>query len=248
MNRILERIQYIAESENISLTALEAKIGASKGVLSRALKNNTDIQSKWITALVENYPLYNISWLITGQGVPIVKGNNTTNQKFDSFGSYKDQDGVTRSEFLLRTDKVMQHNQIIPLYDIHATAGLVTLFKNDKQTPIDYYSIPNLPKVDGAVQITGDSMYPILKSGDIVFYREINNILENIYYGEMYLLDIQNDDDEYTTVKYIQTSEKGPEWIKIVSYNSHHSPKDIHLSSVKAAAFIKGSLRLNSMR
>ncbi|MDM1048026.1 LexA family transcriptional regulator [Sphingobacterium hotanense] len=183
----------------------------------------------------------NANWLLSGEGPMLISEIKEQN-------TFKDVEGITRSEFLLRTDKVMQYNQIIPLYDIHATAGLVTLFKNDKQTPVDYYSIPNLPKVDGAVQITGDSMYPILKSGDIVFYREINNILENIYYGEMYLLDIQNDDDEYTTVKYIQTSERGPEWIKIVSYNSHHSPKDIHLSSVKAAAFIKGSLRLNSMR
>jgi len=175
------------------------------------------------------------NWLLTGRGEML------KNLKEVPFYSEK-------SEFISRSDKVMQHNQIIPLYDIQATAGLVTLFKADKETALDYYSIPNLPKVDGAVRISGDSMYPLLKSGDIVFYRQINNILENLYFGEIYLLDINNDDDEYTTVKYVQISDRGPEWIKLVSYNSNHSPKEIHLSSVKAAAFVKGSLRLNSMR
>lgn len=179
----------------------------------------------------------NPGWMISGEGEMLLSNVD-----------FKNSAGISKSEFLSKTDKAMQYNQIIPLYDIHATAGLVTLFQSDKQTPVDYYSIPNLPKVDGAVRISGDSMYPLLKSGDIVFYRQINNILENLYFGEIYLLDINNDDDEYTTVKYVQISDRGPEWIKLVSYNSNHSPKDIHLSSVKAAAFVKGSLRLNSMR
>ncbi|WP_286778720.1 MULTISPECIES: S24 family peptidase [Sphingobacterium] len=159
------------------------------------------------------------------------------------------EEGLSRSEFLLRTDRVLQKNQIIPHYDINAAASFVTLFQKDRSTIIDYFSIPNLPKVDGAISITGDSMYPILKSGDIIFFRKINNtnLIDSLYFGEMYLLDIQNEDDEYTTVKYVQSSERGPEWIKLVSQNQHHSPKDIHLSWVKGAAFVKGSLRINSM-
>ncbi|MDR0688047.1 MAG: hypothetical protein LBF55_05080, partial [Prevotellaceae bacterium] len=44
------------------------KIGASKGVLSRALANGTDIQAKWLQRIVENYPQYSSRWLLTGQG------------------------------------------------------------------------------------------------------------------------------------------------------------------------------------
>ncbi|MCA5006533.1 LexA family transcriptional regulator [Sphingobacterium bovistauri] len=200
----------------------------------------------------------NAEYLLTGKG-NIFKTTVLNNNKKEATQLQNEElnkktiedyntSGISRSDFLLKTDRIFQNNQIIPLYDISASAGLITLFKADKQTPIDYYSIPNLPKVDGAVQVTGDSMYPLLKSGDIVFFRQINNFIENLFWGEMYLLDIVNDDDEYTTVKYIQTSEKGSEWIKLVSYNIHHSPKDIHLSTVKAAAFVKGSLRMNSMR
>lgn len=65
---ILERIEKIAVSEGITVTALERIIGASKGVLSRAIAKKTDIQTKWIQLLVENYPQYSTDWLLTGQG------------------------------------------------------------------------------------------------------------------------------------------------------------------------------------
>jgi hypothetical protein len=69
MKTILRRIKQIADSENIKITALERKIGASKGVLSRAVANETDIQSKWVQAIAENYPSYSAEWLLTGKGV-----------------------------------------------------------------------------------------------------------------------------------------------------------------------------------
>ena len=68
MNSMLKRIKEIADHEGISITALEAAIGASKGVFSRALANGTDIQSKWLVKLIENYPHYSSEWLLTGNG------------------------------------------------------------------------------------------------------------------------------------------------------------------------------------
>ena len=52
MAKILENISVLAEKEGITIGALEKKIGASKGVLSRAIANGTDIQAKWIQAIV----------------------------------------------------------------------------------------------------------------------------------------------------------------------------------------------------
>lgn len=233
----------VANNEGIKITNLEAKIGASKGVLSRAIAKNTDIQSKWLFKLVENYPQYNPEWLLNGIA-PMLKedspvyGNPTQ--------SVKEVNKTTKSQFLTQADFLQRH-QLVPLYDIEASAGLVALFQSDRTTPIDYISMPNLPKVDGALYVTGDSMYPLLKSGDIVFYKKINNILDNLFFGEMYLLDIQNDGDDYTTVKYVHTSDRGSDWIKLVSQNQYHQPKDVHLSTVKAAAFVKASFRRNSM-
>ena len=67
----------MAETEGISISALEKSIGASKGVLSRALKHGTDIQVKWLNALVENYPNYSPEWILTGKG-PMLRNQGTT--------------------------------------------------------------------------------------------------------------------------------------------------------------------------
>ena len=71
MNNILENIRSIAANEGISITKLELQIGASKGVLSRAIGKKTDIQSKWILKIVENYPQYSCDWLIKNEGAMI---------------------------------------------------------------------------------------------------------------------------------------------------------------------------------
>lgn len=68
MCKILPRIKQIALNEGITIGALERIIGASKGVLSRAIANGTDIQSKWLEAIVENYPQYSAQWILTGIG------------------------------------------------------------------------------------------------------------------------------------------------------------------------------------
>ena len=89
-------------------------------------------------------------------------------------------------------------------------------------------------------------MYPLLKSGDIVLYKETE--FENIFFGEMYLLSVKlNDWEEYITVKYVQKSDQGGEYVKLVSQNSHHQPKDIHISKISALALIKASIRINTM-
>lgn len=149
--------------------------------------------------------------------------------------------------FPLKTDRRLK-SQIIPLYDIQASAGIVTLFSDTTKTnPIDFIQVPGLPKCDGAVKVNGDSMYPLLKSGDIVMYKQIHNIKDGIYWGEMYLISIDQDGDDLVTVKYIQKSEKGENYIKLVSQNSHHQERDVQLKKVRALALIKASIRINSM-
>ncbi len=148
----------------------------------------------------------------------------------------------------LKTDQQISDHQIIPLYNIEATAGIVSLFKDaNSYEPVDTLSIPNLPKCDGAVYVTGDSMYPLLKSGDIIIYKQVNDIKNNIYFGEMYMLSIRSNGDDYVTVKFIQKSEKGEKYVKLVSQNQHHQPKDILISKIAALALIKASVRINSM-
>lgn len=104
-----------------------------------------------------------------------------------------------------------------PLYSIEGTAGLVPLFADHAQTrPVNFIHIPNLPKCDGAIYIVGDSMYPLLKSGDIVLYKQLKDIGDIFWATCTCSIDI--DGEEYITVKYIQKSEREG-YVKLVSQN-----------------------------
>ncbi|RKE49522.1 hypothetical protein [Sphingobacterium detergens] len=68
MSSFLTRIKVIADREGLSVTAFESAIGASRGVFTRALSNNTDVQAKWLISVVEKYPEYSSEWLLKGEG------------------------------------------------------------------------------------------------------------------------------------------------------------------------------------
>ena len=135
--------------------------------------------------------------------------------------------------------------QDVYLYDVSAAANLRMLFDNKQQNILGKISIPDMPKCDGAIYVTGDSMYPLLKSGDIVVYKELHDF-NNVIFGEMYLVSFDLEGDEYLAVKYVNRSDKEG-YIKLVSYNSHHDPKDIPLNCIRAMALVKLSIRKNTM-
>jgi phage repressor protein C with HTH and peptisase S24 domain len=230
---VSERIgQYIAK-KGVSYYAFENSIGASRGSISKAVKEGKSMGSQVLEKILLVYTDLNPVWLLTGAGEIFIDNPEILgNKKIETFR--------------LKTDYEIESQQI-PLYDIEAIAGLVPLFQDGKsQSPVDHISIPHLPKCDGAVYVTGDSMYPLLKSGDIVLYKEIHDVANEIFWGEMYLLGIDMSGEEYITVKYIQKSEI-PGCVKLVSQNKHHQDKDVEMSKIKALALVKASIRINSM-
>jgi len=227
---ISKRIKSIIDHYDISVRSFEKSIGASNNSIQTTIKRNADIKSATINKILQVYPDINPDWLLTGTG--------------DMLKSEQKAEPVT--VFKQRTDRVIDRQEI-PLYDIEATAGLVELLANGKTVPIDTIKIPNMPKADGAIFVTGDSMYPLLKSGDIVIYKKINDIPGDIFWGEMYIVSVEISGEEYVTVKYVQKSELGDQYVKLVSLNQHHQPKDIELSKVRALALVKASIRFNTM-
>ena len=65
---MVERISKFIENQGISIRSFEQKISASNGLIRKAIANHTDIQSKWATAIVVNFPQINPEWLLTGNG------------------------------------------------------------------------------------------------------------------------------------------------------------------------------------
>ena len=185
--------------------------------------------SKGGTTAVQNIVLcYDISadWILTGKGDMIRKDDIVQNHQPKS------------------VEKISEDQEIL-LYDIAAAANLKTLLINKDQNILGAIKIPDAPKCDGAIYVSGDSMYPLLKSGDIIAFKAVYN-LQYLIYGEMYLVAFEIDGEEYLTVKYINKTED-PETIKLVSYNTHHQPMDIPVAAIRSLAIVKFSIRKNMM-
>lgn len=221
------RVKLIRKALGITQEQLAQRLGVGKTALSMIETGKSRLSTRNRNILIQELNV-NPSWLETGRGEIF----NADPALSASFG---------------HGSEMTMPLQSVPLYSIEATAGLVPLFEQQgAYSPINYIHIPNLPKCDGAVYVAGDSMYPLLKSGDIVLYKQLHDV-NDIFWGDMYLLSIDLDGEEYVTVKYIQHSDRKG-YIKLVSQNPHHADKEIELSRIRAIALVKASIRMNSMR
>lgn len=66
--KIVERIAQIISNYTLSVRAFEIKIGASNGMIGRAISKKTDISAEWLSKIIEMFPTINSEWLITGEG------------------------------------------------------------------------------------------------------------------------------------------------------------------------------------
>ncbi len=220
------RLRLIRKELGLTQGVLAQKLGIGKSALSMIETGKTGLSERNKNILVQELNV-NPEWLETGRG-----------EMFNAQPDY--------TSFLHRTDNTLPM-QSVPLYSIEGTAGLVPLFSdNNSNKPINYIHIPNLPKCDGAIYVAGDSMYPLLKSGDIVLYKQLND-LNDIFWGDMYLLSLDLEGEEYITVKYIQKSDRDG-YVRLVSQNPHHADKDVPMSRIRALALVKASIRMNSIR
>lgn len=221
------RIKLIRKALGMTQEQLSQRLGIGKAALSMIETGKAGLSARNKNILIQELNV-NAEWLDGDDSV-------------DMFNLEPDL-----TAFRLKTDNTLPM-QSVPLYSVEGTAGLVPLFTERRQMkPIDFIHIPNLPKCDGAIYVVGDSMYPLLKSGDIVLYKQLRD-LEDIFWGDMYLLSIDIDGEEYITVKYVQKSEVEG-CVKLVSQNPHHADKDVAMSRIRAIALVKASIRMNSIR
>lgn len=217
MHNILYIFSKLSEFEGITITKLEQKIGASKGVLSRAIANNTDIQSKWLLKLVENYPQYNPEWLLTGQG-EMLKNEPTIK-------SYPKPETPEKE---------------LPLIPIEVMAGSGSgEFVINEHDVEEYYRIPNFRQADFLVKITGSSMRPKYSNGDIVACKKL--VLKDVFFewNRVYVLDTV----QGAIIKRIKKGSKETH-VLIVSDNTDYEPFELNISKINAVAIVIGVVRL----
>ena len=197
MCKILSRIEELSKHKGITIGALEKKIGASKGVLSRAISKGKDIQAKWIESLVENYPEYSTEWLLTGKGTMLKPTTEKQRMTVES----------------IRSDSL---NKGVPCYNVDFLRGFNLTFNDQTINPeynIDFKPF-NKPEVTW-VNITGHSMEPKINHEDIIALKECR--LEDVQYGEIYAVVL----DTIRTVKILRKA-KDPNRMRYIPINEEN--------------------------
>lgn len=240
MSQIRQRIKQLLDERNTTVNRIAAGDGAIQRRLHRQLNEDVTMSVDTVLLIMKAFPGLSAQWLLTGEGSPFGDAASAESER---------QPLLTLGQLrAAATGESADDETVIPVYSVEASANLNTLDVGGYEPEIvGRVVVPNMPKCDGATYVRGDSMYPLLQSGDLIGFRMMPVVRESLFFGEIYLVTLDVEGDRYLTVKYVYRSDRGDDYIKLVSANPSHEPKDVHLSAVRGIALVKFTVRMNSM-
>lgn len=199
----------------MTIGAMERSIGASKGVLSRAISNGTDIQSKWIQIIVENYPQYfSPEWLLTGKG-NMLKGKESA-AEISSIVSYDPKVGQ-------------------PYYDVDFLGGFSEVYNSQVSLPEHNIIVPGFDRANLWCNVTGHSMEPQISHGDIIALRPCT--IADIQFGEIYAVVL----DTIRTIKILRKG-SSKDFLRYVPINPNFDEQEFAVSRIINVFEVIGSI------
>ena len=200
-------------------------LGVSPQTISAWIARNT-FDSELIYAKCR---YINPSWLLTGQGNMLTNDENTQNVK-------------SSREAIPAIDGMPNDIKPIPLVTERAAAGFGNeCFAIQKSDVNDYYIIPKFRfcQVDFMIEISGLSMYPRFKSGDVIACT----ILHDAKYIQWNRCHVIATREQGILVKRIMPSEQEG-CFKIVSDNKDFPPFDLPTEEITGLALVVGCVSL----
>lgn len=154
MEKPIDRIKEIAETNEITLTEMERIIGASKGVLTRAASKGTNIQLRWLEAIAEKFPVWNAEWIITGKGKPT--------------------DIEVQIEVKDNTPKI-SYTEGVPYYDEDFLLGFEEIGTPNSENLDFLIKMPGYEKATLWCNASGHSMEPKINNGGIIALQRVED-------------------------------------------------------------------------
>ena len=198
----------------MTIGAMERSIGASKGVLSRAISNGTDIQSKWVQIIVENYPRYSPEWLLTGKG-NMLKGKESA-AEISSIVSYDPKVGQ-------------------PYYDVDFLGGFSEVYNSQVSLPEHNIIVPGFDRANLWCNVTGHSMEQQISHGDIIALRPCT--IADIQFGEIYAVVL----DTIRTIKILRKG-SSKDFLRYVPINPNFDEQEFAVSRIINVFEVIGSI------
>lgn len=223
---IIKRLRYIISEMKLTQSEFAQQIGIDSSNLSKYLNGKLTINESLINRIVINMGLSK-KWLETGNDLPYAQTNPTLPNRTvtDRYISHGAQSGISGT----------------PVYDIDVTAGVMlrTRMFIDENI-VGYIDLPNMSKQCRIVKVCGDSMAPIIRSGDMIAVRELTN-LQQIFWGQIYVILL----DDYCMVKYIYHHTDSQKVI-LRSENPQYDDMEINRTDIRELMFVQNIIHIDT--
>lgn len=200
-------IHYARMTTNAFAKSLSLKRSEN---LYQIKKGNNGISKELADLIVEKYPEVDKLWLLTGEGTMFSE----------------DTSGVGANSTSLRLTR-----RGVPFYDV----DLMGVLKNRAQfAPSCFMDVPIAGDCDFVIKFHGAAMDPVIKSGSLVFAKEVNTDL--IMFGEIYLVVTPS----FAAIRHIGTDHTDPSKLRLVAANATFEDIPIPKRDITSLYIIKG--------
>lgn len=215
---ISERLKDYFKSRDVSQKEIATQLGVTQGYVALMLNGKQPFGRAAAKKWQEAFGL-NASWLMTGEG-PMLVGQEGAPERPLSLASHSDGGGI-------------------PLIPVEAMAGAFRGERTVLEYECERYIVPAFEGADFLVRVTGDSMVPTFRSGDIVACQRVP--LDNLFFqwNRAYVLDTT----QGAIIKRVrQAGDTGH--ILIVSDNAEYTPFELPREQLHGLALVRGLIRL----
>ncbi|MFR8836149.1 helix-turn-helix transcriptional regulator [Bacteroides nordii] len=205
MNAKERFIEYL-KMKGIGQTSFEQSSGLSRGSISQ----KSGFSANSIEKIAIACPDLNLEWLILGN------------------------EPMLKSESQPPRPETLGKNAIKYYPAVNGSMGGVQFLDCPDETSIDII-LPGFAECKFAINAYGDSMYPVIKSGQVVLLMEWKESF--IDWGHIYMVVTKSG---YRTIKYVRPSEKEG-FIRCESENKESNPAfDIEMEDIHKLFLVKG--------
>lgn len=227
-NEIAKRIKFLMKELNYRQVDFAQKIDVDTSNLSKYLNGRLAMSDALINKIVVNLGVSK-QWLETGEDLP--------------FAKQQPQQLITVPESRIITEPTKALvKKGTPVYDIDVTAGYqpqARMFTDDQI--IGFVDLPDMTSTNcRIVRVSGDSMSPVIRSGDYIAVRELSN-LRQIFWGQIYVVIL----DDYRLVKYVRRHDD-PSMVILRSENRRYDDMEIDRADIRDLMFVQNIIHVDT--
>ena len=227
-NEVAKRIKFLMKELNYRQVDFAQKIDVDTSNLSKYLNGRLAMSDALINKIVVNLGVSK-QWLETGEDLP--------------FAKQQPQQLITVPESRIVTEPTKALvKKGTPVYDIDVTAGYqpqARMFTDDQI--IGFVDLPDMTSTNcRIVRVSGDSMSPVIRSGDYIAVRELSN-LRQIFWGQIYVVIL----DDYRLVKYVRRHDD-PSMVILRSENRRYDDMEIDRAYIRDLMFVQNIIHVDT--